>query len=169
MLLLAWPELVWSARPNYAQGAATCVMTQEVSHARAPAASSELVRSSRPGFFGQLSSDAAALRGTSHTRQQQTKAAVHASSSVTPAAMPAMLPSASVCALPPTGAEAAHAASRSESQWSVKHEDWPPEQHHLHARAREGSTVQRVSSNLNTSVQHDRSETCLHWQARGSM
>ena len=104
-------------------------MIQRVSHARAPAASSELLRSSRSGFFGQLSSDGAALRGTSHTRQQQTRAAVHASSSVTPVAMPAMPPSASVCPLPPTGAEAAQAAQRLEAvkQWSVKHEDYPPD------------------------------------------
>ena len=156
-------------------------MTQRMSQARAPAASSELVRFSRPGFLGQPSSDGAALRGGSHMRQPQTMAAVHASSSVTPAAMPAMPPSASVCALLPTGAEAAHAARHFESQWSLKDRNWPPgrlaasfaaflqcTRAHAIASA-DCSTVQRVSSNLNTSAQHDRSETCLYWQARGSM
>lgn len=79
----------------------------EASQARAPAASSELVRSSRLRFFGQLSSDGAALRGASHRRQQQTMAAVHASSSVTPEAMPAMVLHARGCVLTLTGAEAA--------------------------------------------------------------
>ena len=127
---MAWPESAWSARSSTAQGAAAYAMAQRVGHARVPAASSDLVRSSRPGFLGQLSSDGAALRGTSHTRQQQTKAAEHASSSVTPAAMPAMPPSASICTLPPTGAEAAHAANH----WSVKHEVWLPEQTHPRLR-----------------------------------
>ena len=79
---------------------------------RAPVASSELVRSPMPGFFGQLSSDGPALRGTSHTRRQRTMAAAHASRIVTPAAMPAMPLSASVCVLPLSGAEAARAAHR---------------------------------------------------------